>query len=154
MFDTTEIDNILREELESIAKDLIQKHVELGQKSSGDWVNSVEVVVQGGRGGILANDYTKYLTKGRADGNKPPIAPLEKWVNDKLGISGKDARSVAFAVAFKIGKEGTNIYKQGGTDLIESVITNERMTKIKQRIKQAITIRINEELIQTLRNAN
>ncbi len=110
---TTELDTILRDELESIAEDLKQKHIDLGQKASGNWVNSVEVKVQGGHGVILANDYTQYLTKGRANGKKPPIAPLEKWVNDKLGISGKDARGVAFAVAFKIGKEGTKIYKQG-----------------------------------------
>jgi hypothetical protein len=37
----------------------------------------------------------------------PPIQPLEDWVTAKLGISGDEARSVAFAVAKKIAREGT-----------------------------------------------
>ncbi len=149
---TTELDTILREELESIAEDLKQKHIELGQKASGDWVNSVEVKVQGGHGVIEAKGYTKYLVHGRGAGEKPPIAPLEKWVNDKLGISGKDARSVAFAVAFKIGKEGTKIYKNKGTDLVDGVITEQRINKIKERIGQTILIEVNEELKRTIFN--
>ncbi len=148
---TGEIETILREELESIAEELKRKHIELGQKSSGDWVNSVEVKVQGGHGVILANDYTKYLVHGRSSGKKPPIAPLEKWVNDKLGISGKDARSVAFAVAFKIGEEGTKWHIQGGSDLVDSVITDERIAKIKRRIKENVLIEINKELIRSFK---
>ncbi len=143
---TTELDTILREELESIAEDLKQKHIELGQKASGDWVDSVEVKVQGGHGVILANDYTKYLTRGRAGGKKPPIDPLEKWVNEKLGIGGKDARSVAFAVATKIGKKGTKWYIQGGTDLVDGVITEERIRKIKERLGRAVLVEVSEEL--------
>ncbi len=149
---TAEIDAILREELESIAKDLQQKHIDLGQKASGDWVNSVEVKVQGGHGVILANDYTKFLTKGRGGGNKPPIAPLEKWVNDKLGISGKDARSVAFAVATKIGDKGTKWHLQGGSDLVDGVITEERIRNIKERIGRAVLVEVNSELLRVFKS--
>ncbi len=146
-----EVDNVLREELESIAKDLKAKHIELGQKASGDWVNSVEVQVQGGHGVILANDYTKYIVHGRGAGKQPPIDPLEKWVNDKLRITGKDARSVAFAVAFKIGKEGTKTHQEGGSELIDSIITKERIQKIKDRLKTEIYFEINEELKRSLK---
>ncbi len=149
---TAEIDAILREELESIAKDLQQKHIDLGQKSSGDWVNSIEVKVQGGHGVILANDYTKYLTRGRASGKKPPIAPLEKWVNEKLGVSGKDARGIAFAVAFKIGEEGTKIHQEGGSDLVDGVVTEERIRKIKERIGRAVLVEVNEELLRVFKS--
>lgn len=37
----------------------------------------------------------------------PPIEPLIGWVQEKLGVSAQDARSVAFAVAMKIKKHGT-----------------------------------------------
>lgn len=37
----------------------------------------------------------------------PPVEPIEAWVNDKLGITGKAARRVAFAIALKIAKKGT-----------------------------------------------
>jgi len=37
----------------------------------------------------------------------PPVEPLEAWVVDKLGLAGKEARRVAFAIAMKIAKKGT-----------------------------------------------
>lgn len=37
----------------------------------------------------------------------PPIAPIEFWVEKKLGITGKSARSVAFCIARAISKRGT-----------------------------------------------
>ncbi len=37
----------------------------------------------------------------------PPLSPLELWVRRILGLEGKEARSVAFAIAVKISKEGT-----------------------------------------------
>ncbi len=37
----------------------------------------------------------------------PPIAPIKFWVEKKLGIEGKEADSVAFLIARKISKKGT-----------------------------------------------
>lgn len=38
----------------------------------------------------------------------PPIAPLADWVRRKLGVKdGKEARSVAYAIALKIARDGT-----------------------------------------------
>ena len=37
----------------------------------------------------------------------PPIAPLVFWVEKRLGLTGKEAKSVAFAIARKISKKGT-----------------------------------------------
>lgn len=37
----------------------------------------------------------------------PPVAPIQDWVESKLGLQGKEARSVAFAIATKISKVGT-----------------------------------------------
>lgn len=39
--------------------------------------------------------------------HKPPVGPIEAWVNEKLGIQGKEARGIAFAIANKIAKRGT-----------------------------------------------
>lgn len=44
---------------------------------------------------------------GRSPGRRPPMAPIEAWVNKKLGISGKAGRSVAFLIARAIGRRGT-----------------------------------------------
>lgn len=37
----------------------------------------------------------------------PPIDPLEFWVEKRLGLSGKAARSVAYAIAVSISRKGT-----------------------------------------------
>lgn len=37
----------------------------------------------------------------------PPVQALEDWVRQKLGLSGKEARSAAFLIARKISKKGT-----------------------------------------------
>lgn len=39
--------------------------------------------------------------------HRPPVRPLQDWVEVKLGISGKTALSVAHAIAVSIGKRGT-----------------------------------------------
>lgn len=37
----------------------------------------------------------------------PPIGPIQHWVEKKLGISGKESKSVAFAIAITIARRGT-----------------------------------------------
>jgi hypothetical protein len=37
----------------------------------------------------------------------PPVAPIRDWVETKLGLSGPQAQGVAWAVARKIAREGT-----------------------------------------------
>jgi len=41
----------------------------------------------------------------------PPIDPIEHWVERKLGIVGKASRSVAFLIARKIARKGTDAAK-------------------------------------------
>lgn len=38
----------------------------------------------------------------------PPVAPILFWVKKQLGLTGKEAVSVAHAIVRKIGKKGTN----------------------------------------------
>jgi len=37
----------------------------------------------------------------------PPVAPIQHWVERKLGITGSEARGVAFVIARAISKRGT-----------------------------------------------
>lgn len=39
--------------------------------------------------------------------HRPPIEPLAEWVRRKLGKTGKEARGIAFAIAGKIAKKGS-----------------------------------------------
>lgn len=47
----------------------------------------------------------------------PPVAPIEAWVREKLGIAVTEARGVAFAVARKIARVGTKAQHSFGKTL-------------------------------------
>lgn len=100
---------------------LIPKHKQLEMEASGEWIKSLEA-----KGNVIrGRKYTEQLVYGRNPGQAPPVKPLEKWVNAKFGISGKEATSFAFAISKKIAKEGTTWKKKGGSDLLEVLETKE-----------------------------
>jgi len=149
---------ILNIEFEAIRKDLITKHEQLGMKASGKWADSLEVKIVGDNdksvSQIIGEKYTEQLTFGRKPGKFPPIKAIEQWIKDKgiyhismkIGIS-----SLAFLIARKIAKEGTKYFKQGGTDLIESIITAERIQKIISQVKEINVTTFTNGLIEQLK---
>ena len=50
----------------------------------------------------------------------------------KLGLSGKQALGAAFAISNKIAQEGTEIYKNNGTDLLEVLNKPENIRRINE----------------------
>jgi len=115
---------------------LIPHFMALGLNASGEWVANVKTRVEGQEGIISGRQYSEQLVYGRRPGAMPPIAPLERWAQVKLGLSGAEARSAAFAIAKKIAKEGTEIYKDGGTDLIEILSAPDTQARIAQYLGQ------------------
>jgi len=140
--------------IEEILKDvinlyLIPKHIDLGMKATGEWINSLEV--EGNT--IRGRKYTEQLVYGRSAGTMPPIAPLERWVNAKFGIGGVQAKSIAWAVAKKIEKEGTSWKQKGGSDLLEVLESKQVIDYINERLGKYITAEATLELrrqLQTL----
>lgn len=60
-----------------------------------------------------AKSYWRQVDKGRRPGKFVPIKPLVRWARVKLGLSGDDAVSAAFAISRSIkkkGTEGSNIF--------------------------------------------
>ena len=135
----SETEKILAEEFESIRKDLIAKHIALGMKASGKWAKSLENIIEAKAGDfsaqIIGEKYTEQLSFGRRPGKFPPIKAIKQWIIDK-GLPLKDIKlsSLAFLIARKIAKSGTKYYQQGGTDLVTSVVTPERIQKIINRV--------------------
>jgi len=126
---------IIQETLNEVLENFLKpKFIALGMNASGDWLNALEVRVNGENSGeIWGLDYTRYLVSGRSPGKRPPIAPLVRWVGCKFGYSGKEAVSTAFAVATKIAQSGTSYYPQG-TDLLEVLQSREVTDFINQKI--------------------
>tara|TARA_R110002167_G_scaffold81296_2_gene222669 strand:+ start:4291 stop:4758 length:468 start_codon:yes stop_codon:yes gene_type:complete len=128
-------EQILSDEFEQIRFDLIKRYDELGMRASGDFEKSLEVKQNKLSAELWGNHYIEQLVNGREPGKFPPIAAIEKWIGDK-GISAFDisVSSLAFLIARKIAREGTEIFKKGGTDLVDSVITPERIQGIIDKV--------------------
>jgi len=128
-------EQILADEFDSLRLDIIAKHDELGMRASGDFANSLENVQNRLSISLIGNSYVEQLVNGRAPGKFPPLEEIEKWIEDK-GIQAIDisVSSLAFLIARKIAREGTEYFKQGGTDLLDSVITPERIQSIIDKV--------------------
>lgn len=131
----TQQEQILADEFEAIKFDLIKRYDELGMRASGDFEKGLEVRQNKLSAELWGNHYIEQLVNGRGPGKFPPIAAIEKWINDK-GISALDisVSSLAFLIARKIAREGTEIFQKGGTDLVDSVITPERIQGIIDKV--------------------
>lgn len=149
---------ILQQEFEAIRIDLIAKHNELKMKASGNWEKSLEVEISGNQdlmtGRIYGEHYTQQLVFGREPGKFPPIKSIEQWIKDK-GIEPLDKKmkisSLAFLIARKIAKEGTKYYQAGGTDLVDSVVTPERIQSIIDKVSEINLTYITNGLIEQLK---
>ena len=150
------MENSFDKEIEQLKLDLIKKYNDLGMKASGEWERQLEYFVKYTEKLVLVEylglDYTEYLTKGRTPGGFPPINAIRKWIDDK-GITPKDKiskDSLAFLIARKIAREGTNYFKQGGTDLIDAVITQERINTIAEAYGRSILTKFALDINQKL----
>jgi len=125
------------------------KFISLGMNATGSWLNALEGRAVNGNGEIWGMDYTYFLVNGRKPGKMPPVSALLPWVNAKLGISGKEALSVAFAVATKIKNEGTSYYPEG-TDLLEVLNSPECVEYVTSQLGNFYRFEINKILIKQL----
>lgn len=132
-----------------IDKFLKPKFISLGMNATGKWLDSLEAKAVNGNGEIWGMNYTYWLANGRKPGVAPPVSALIPWVNAKLGIGGKEAISIAFAVATKIKNEGTNYYPDG-TDLLEVLNSDEVKKYVSEQIGTFFSIEINKILKKQL----
>jgi hypothetical protein len=139
----TDVETILKGVIDLF---LIPRFEELGMNASGEWRDNLEV-----RGSsIWGRSYTEQLVYGRRPGTFAPIAPLIKWVEVKLGITGQEGIGVAWAINHKIKNEGTSYYQQGGTTLLEVLNEPETLDYIRDEsmkvVKEKMIVDINRQL--------
>jgi len=126
----------LSEQFELLKKDLITAYDQKGMRASGDFANSLEVVMKdnGTTAQLWGNDYAQQLETGRKAGKFPPISVIEKWIDDKNIASRLNGeitkKQLAFLIARKIAREGWKREGYGGVELISEVVTDERIQKI------------------------
>ncbi len=118
--------------------------------ATGETSASLEVQVQdknnnlftGVSGKILADKHFFVLETGRRPGKMPPIESIKKWVEAKgfsfpivtsAGNKIKTAEGLSWAIAIKISKEGSKLFRQGGhSGVISNVLTDSRLDNFAQ----------------------
>ncbi|ALM49337.1 hypothetical protein AMR72_10790 [Flavobacterium psychrophilum] len=145
---------LLATEFEALKNELIAKYDELGMRASGRWAESLSVEVSDNGAELLQDEHGEQLENGRKPGKQPPSEAIEQWLKDK-GIANRLEKnmtisSLAFLIARKIGREGWNRNTNGGTNLISSVVTPERIQQILDKIGECqlneFTLKISDYL--------
>lgn len=142
-FEPKDIEAVLQKVIDNF---LLPRFHELKMKATGEWEQSLEIKVGDDAGTIRGRDYSEQLAKGRAPGKMPPIKPLIRWAKAKFGVSEKEATSIAWGVAKKIQKVGTQYHIQGGTDLLEVLEDPKTLQFIQEELGGIARVKIAERL--------
>jgi hypothetical protein len=150
------LNEILQAEFEAIKTDIIALYDAKKMRASGDFANSLQVIATEKSVKLIGNDYAVQLEYGRKAGKFPPLKMIEQWILDK-GVFASvlneiKLSSLAFLIARKIAKEGWGRQENGGVELISSVITEERIQKIIDKVGAVETVKFSNEIIAMLQN--
>lgn len=125
--------SVLKDEFEKVKRDVIAKHIALGMEASGNWIEQLEVVTEGeNKVSLFGEGYTEQLVNGREPSTLPPVDAIEQWISDKgLNVPiDMTQRQLAWAISVNIKNNGTKYYQEGGTDLLDEVLTEKRILEI------------------------
>lgn len=136
--DRSQTKQILSEELESLRKRIIERHIAAGQKASGRTISSLSVTVNDDEGTLYGRKAFGVLETGRRGGKVPKgfYKIIQQWVKDK-GISFSSVRernTFAYFVSRKIATEGTRLYRSGVTEDIYSTEIEKTIEAIHKRV--------------------
>ena len=117
--------------LERLRIKFVDKYNELGLRASGDFEKSLEPAIYKSSMIMYGAPHTQFMEKGRGTGpaNYKKLAPfMEQWIDVKKGLPAifyEKKKSMAFAIAYKIAKQGIKVpnqYNKG--KLIEDVVND------------------------------
>lgn len=132
---------------EVIDRWLLPKFNELGMAATGEWKENVKPLAEPNKGIISGRQYTEQLVYGRKPGKMPPIEPLIRWVIAKFGYEYNRAEQMAWGIAKKIAKEGTDYYPNG-TDLLEVLEQQEVIDYVNTQIGNYLASEVQLQIVR------
>lgn len=129
----TNVQEILRAEMEQLRQEVIAQYRSSGRAASGHWAETVQVQQLPNGFTLVADGYIN----GRGPGKAPPSAVIQQWITQK-GIAarlGKEisVSSLAFLIARKIARMGWQP-PAGQEDFIARVVTPARIQQIIDKV--------------------
>lgn len=118
----------LESHLEELKNNIINRHIDAGQVASGRTKAGFEVkMLTPSHGQLLGYSYSGVLERGRRPGKTPKEFRdiIARWATAKgISFSSEADRSrFAYFVAQKIQREGTKLYRSGGSiDIFTSAL--------------------------------
>lgn len=149
-----DIRNLIVTALNSLADDIRQNMAEADENATGRTQASFEVKIDKdsislvAKAGNRAPLYT--LEIGRGAGKQPPIEAIEEWVTAKFGFTGKEATGIAWAVAKKIEKVGTE--RHYNNEDIYTTAVREEVKELSKNLAINITEKIKENILNAYKN--
>lgn len=152
-------ENDIREVTQKVIETfVIPDFMQRGHDASGQWVRSLGFRSEGDKGIITGTDYTKYLIDGRGpnkDQNPEAITNWARWYGQNVFANWIQAKGLGlnpYAVAYKIAREGTKIYRDGGSDFLKILETEEVQRFIIENLSATIKVRVVNILRDDLMN--
>lgn len=164
VFKQENIGKVLTEELSRLAERIKENHRRAGQVASGRTLRSITCEVQGNVGTLWGREPFGTLEAGRRPGGVPlgfaqiirqwiidkelPVQPIpyirkpsKNW-QPKYSPEERGLRSMAGAIAHKIRKQGTSLFRQGGRADIYSNEIPDTIERVTQRISKAFSLMV------------
>lgn len=129
--------------------------------ATGEWLRELNVRAEGQSGVINGRKYTEQLVWGRKPNEDQSHQAKAKWAygmanfNEtfKKWLQVRGLVDYGMQVAYKIADEGTEIYKQGGTDLLEILQTPENIKRITEHLQAQYTPKVTAYLERQIQEA-
>lgn len=142
---------ILKEEFDKLRQDLIIAYDAKGMRASGNFAESLDVIIGDSYAELWGDEYAEQLEYGRNAGGFPPLKDIEDWIIEK-GVFNDVLQeiklsSLAYLIARKIAQQGWNRANNGGVGLISEVITEERLQLIADMFGENELVSFSSDLI-------
>lgn len=149
-----EIQNLIVTALNSLADDIRQNMADANENATGRTQASFEVKIDKDSISLVATAGDRAplstLEIGREAGKQPPIEAIEEWVTAKFELVEKEAKGMAWAVAKKIEKVGTD--RHYDNEDIYTTATKETARILKEDLGKKITETIKENILNAYNN--
>ncbi len=155
---------IVEDELNRLKERIIENHIAAGQVASGKTMRSIHEEIKDDSGILYGRMFFDVLETGRKGGKVPYkfVTIIMKWMEDKgiranpipyvrkpserwqpkYSAEERGQRSLAGAIAYRIKKSGTSLFRKGGRDDIYSKEIPLTVKNIGERILKVMEIEV------------